>query len=166
MKKNKRIIESMIPKDNFINFRDNLKKELGDNPLSFIDILSVLKLLVTVSEDILTKEGKNKIEELALVEFCLSVSMSLLLSDQELLNKAILTEEIKILKEGTSFKLEGVSDFVSYIMNGMLGNKTIFVNNFYNCFNILMREAHNKEIQKVLLHIILSNILKDDNTSR
>jgi len=78
--KQKKIRESLAPKPDFLRFRDSLQSELGQNPLENIEKVSVLKLLLSVSEDILSKINNN-IEEFALIEFCLSVSMSLLLSD-------------------------------------------------------------------------------------
>lgn len=149
----------------FIDFRDSLKETLGENPIAGLDVLKVLGVLLHLSDNYFNKAGNEDMDEVSLIEHCLSISLTLLLNDHSLLKKATLSNKVSLLPENSSTKKEGYSDFISYILGGLLNKRSeLFLPYFRQGLTILMRESGESEIQRLLLKIVLENIMLEGNS--
>ena len=112
----------------------------------------MLKLLVSLSEQYLVSTTAIEVEEVSLIEHCLSISLTLLLRNPELMDKVVLKHDCKFLSENSPLRLEDKSDFISYFMAGLLTTRSSYFSDFFNHgFVVFMRESKSQPIQKMLL---------------
>lgn len=155
---------TLFENEDFKEFRESLKIALGENPIGTFDIQAVLKLLIGLSEQFFTSDNQVESEDITLMEHCLSISMSLLLKNQKLLRKVVLTEDCNLFSEASSLRKEGVSDYLCYFIKGLLTEKSdIIATYFTHAFTVLLRECEDKDIQTILLKTCLDNILDENN---
>jgi ubiquitin carboxyl-terminal hydrolase 34 len=162
----KKHISRLTETEDFVQFRENLRK-LGQKTNAGLDGTETLRFIVQLCETLLTKSGNVEFEEITIVEQSLSIAFCLILSDLQLLQNAVLSQDIKLLKPDSTLKLDGYSDLVSFFMAGLLSKRNaLFVKYFNNSFTILMRESDSRDVQNILLKCILEHILKGDISSR
>jgi ubiquitin carboxyl-terminal hydrolase 34 len=157
-----RLVESA----DFIQFRDTLKS-INDDSISKLNLEETLRFVANLCEDILSKSAGAEFEDINMIKLGLTVFFSLLLSDPGFLTKAVLSQDIKLLSPESTFRIQGFSDLVSFLLAGLLTKRHgIFSRYFNNAFTVVMRESGSKEVQGVLVQAVLGNLMRNDLSSR
>ena len=156
----------LVESEDFIQFRETLRS-INDDSISKLNLEETLKFVSMLCENILSKTTSAEFEDINIIKLGLSVFFSLLLANPEFLKKAILTNEVKLLSDNSSFKAEGYSDLVSFLLAGLLTKRHfIFSRYFNNAFTVIMRESGSVEVQVILVKAVLGNLMRDDLSSR
>ena len=152
----------LIESEDFIQFRESIK-QIGDQPITRLNVEETLQFIAKLVEETLSKSSSVDFEEINIVKLSLSVFFCLLLHDSELLKKAIITDSIKLLPEGSGFKIQGYSDLVSFLMSGLLARRNfLFARYFVNAFTVIMLECGSKEVQTILVGAVHSQVMRED----
>lgn len=153
--------EGLKETSEFIEFREAVC-ETGADGLKAVDVTETLRFLVRLCESVLTKTENLFFEELTIVELSLNIIFCFLLYDVDLLKRLITTEDVQLLSEGSSLKIPGHSDFLSFLIAGLLNKRGfMFVKYFDNAFKVLLHEAKSKDVQTLLVKVVFENALKD-----
>jgi ubiquitin carboxyl-terminal hydrolase 34 len=148
--------------EDFKQFRESLR-QIGDTPLTRLDSIETLRFIAKLIQETLNKSSSVDLEEINIVKLSLSVFFCLLLSEPELLRKAIMTDEVKLLPEDSSFKIKGYSDLVSFLISGLLARRNfLFARYFSNAFSVIMLECGSKEVQTILVGAVHSQVMRED----
>jgi ubiquitin carboxyl-terminal hydrolase 34 len=154
----------------FIDFREDFR-QTSDHGIKSINVEETVRFLVRLCETVLSKTENLHFEELAIVEISLNIIFCCILDDLDLLRRLTSTNEIHLLSENSSFRQAGYSDFLSFMIAGMLNKRgALIVKYFDNAFKVLLHEAESKEVQTVLVKVVFENSLKEGlplrNTSK
>lgn len=156
----------LLETEDFVQLKDTLKS-INDDSIDRLNLQETLRFVATLCENILSKTGSVEFEDINIIKLSMSVFFSLLLANPDFMAAAIQTEDIKLLSEGSSFKIEGYSDLVSFMMAGLLTKRSyIFSRYFNNAFTVVMRECTSMEAQATLVKAVLKNLTRDDLSSR
>lgn len=154
----------------FIEFREDFR-QTNDPGIKSINVEEIILFLVRLCESVLSKTDNLHFEELAIVEISLNIIFCCILNDLSLLNRLLTTNEVVLLSENSVFRQSGYSDFLSFMIAGMLSKRgALIVKYFDNAFKVLLHEAESKEVQTVLVKVVFENALKEGlplrNTSK
>jgi ubiquitin carboxyl-terminal hydrolase 34 len=154
----------------FIEFRDDFK-QTSDPGIKSINVEEIILFLVRLCESVLSKTENLHFEELAIVEISLNIIFCCILNDLDFLKRLATTNDIVLLSENSIFRQPGYSDFLSFMIAGMLNKRgALIVKYFENAFKVLLHEAESKEVQTVLVRVVFENALKEGlplrNTSK
>lgn len=156
----------LVETEDFIQLKETLKS-INDDSISNLSLEETLKFVATLCENILSKTSSVEFEDINIVKLSMSVFFSLLLANPEFMIKAIQTDEVKLLTDKSTFKIEGYSDLVSFMMAGLLSKRSyIFSRYFNNAFTVVMRESNSMEVQATLVKAVLKNLTRDDLSPR
>jgi ubiquitin carboxyl-terminal hydrolase 34 len=154
----------------FIEFREDFR-QASDSGVKSINVEEIILFLVRLCESVLSKTENLHFEELAITEISLNIVFCCILADLELLRKLATSSDIQLLSEKSSFRQPGYSDFISFMIAGMLSKRGAhIVKVFDNAFKVLLHEAESKEVQTILIKVVFENALKEGlplrNTSK
>ena len=160
--RNKSLLEE---KEDFIQFRDSLKKENAENLMNKIEAISTIKFVVNLIEHLLQKEGMQEAEERSIIEHSQSVIVCLCIHKPQILNLLLDTNNENLLDENSKLRIKGYPDFVSLMMAGLSYQEIFTVRKqFNNCYLVIIRETKSKDLQKYLLKVLQENIQNDENS--
>lgn len=153
--------EALKETPEFIEFREAVC-QTGEEGMKAVDVTETLRFLVRLCESVLTKTENLFFEELTIVELSLNIIFCFLLYDVDLLKRLITTETDQLLSEGSPLKIAGHSDFLSFLIAGLLNKRGfMFVKYFDNAFKVLLHEAESKDVQTLLVQVVFENALKE-----
>jgi len=139
---------------------ERLRGDLGNQILSKIDLKEFVKVISTLSYDILQKNGDFESEDRMILEFSVSILVAILLHD-----KTLIKFFLNIDKSSENYQ-----DADKYIIEGIFCPKSIVVRRYYShALYILCKyttDFENAVCSKYMINLFLRNLPSSDEESK